>query len=177
MTENLHRLLPEVLVFTYSKELLARIMSNTDITATQDDLRRESSNIISRVDVERVDNQLLELANSCRGCQNLVVDSHPVTIEKYGFRVTPFSRDQLRRLAPDVIVCLYAEPDVIADRILKNAAGRPLPTHSELKLHTQLQCQMASIYAIETGAALFFLDAAYSPEELLDNFLSVVEIK
>jgi adenylate kinase len=133
--------------------------------------------MITREDVEKVDRQLLDVANTCRDRQTLVVDSHPVTIEKFGFRVTPFKKDQLKQLAPDVIVCLYAQAEIIADRISKDAAGRPLPTHSEIDLHTQLQCQVASIYAIETGASLYFLNAAHSPEVLLENFMSVTKIQ
>ncbi len=48
---------------------------------------------------------------------NLVVDSHPVTIETFGFRVTPFAKAQLHDLAPDVIVCLYADGQTLSDRI------------------------------------------------------------
>lgn len=177
LTDNLRKHLPKALIFTYSKELLAWVKPHPGSNTTQDDLRRESSSIITREDVEKVDRQLLDLANSCRGRQNLVIDSHPVTIEKFGFRVTPFAKNQLKQLAPDVVVCLYAKAEIIADRISKNAAGRPLPTYSEIDLHTQLQCQMASIYALETGASLYFLDAAHSPEVLLDNFMDVTQIK
>lgn len=177
LTENLRKRLPESIIFTYSKELLAWVKGRPGLNTTQDDLRRESSNIITREDIEMVDRQLLDLAKSCRGCQNLVIDSHPVTIEKFGFRVTPFSKNQFKQLSPDVIVCLYAKAEIIADRISKNAAGRPLPTLSEIALHTQLQCQVANIYAIETGASLYFLDAAHQPEVLLNNFMDVTKIR
>lgn len=177
LTENLCKRLPETLIFTYSKELLAWVEGRSGLITTQDDLRRESSNIITKENVDEVDRQLLNLASSRKGRQNLVIDSHPVTIEKFGFRVTPFAKDQLKQLAPDIIVCLYAKAEIIADRISKNAAGRPLPSHSDIDLHTQLQCQVASIYAIETGASLYFLDAAHPPEVLLDNFMAVAEIE
>lgn len=176
LTENLRRRLPEVNIFTYSKELLILVEGRSGLKATQDDLRRLSSNIITRDDIERLDKQLLSLANSCRGCQNLVIDSHPVTIEKFGFRVTPFTKDQIKQLAPDVIVCLYAKAEIISDRISENAAGRPLPAHSEIDMHTQLQFQVANIYAMETGASIYFLDAAHSPDILLDNFMHVTKI-
>jgi adenylate kinase len=176
LTENLRKRLPEANVFTYSKQLLTLVEGRSGLTSTQDDLRRQSSNIITREDIEKLDKQLLSLADSCRGHQNLVIDSHPVTIEEYGFRVTPFTKDQIKKLAPDVIVCLYAKAVIIAGRISKNAEGRPLPAPSEIDMHTQLQCQVASIYAIETGASLHFLDADHPPEALLDNFMHVTKI-
>lgn len=176
LTRNLSKRLPEALIFTYSKELLALVKGRRSSVANQDDLRRESAGVITHKDVEDVDRQLLNLAHSSRARKNMVIDSHPVTIEKFGFRVTPFTKEQLRQLAPDVVVCLYAEAKVIADRIKANAAGRPLPSYSEIDLHTHLQCQVASMYAFEVGARLYYLDAAHSPEVLLDNFLGVTKI-
>lgn len=177
LTENLSRQLPDVAVFTYSKELLDWVQRRAKLIATQDDLRRESAKMITREDVRAVDGQLIELANSCRGQQTMVIDSHPVTIEEFGFRVTPFTKNQLGALAPDMIVCLYANAESIIERISKNAAGRPLPSRYEIDLHTQLQCQVASIYAIETGASLYYLNASCSPRDLLENFIRVTEIR
>lgn len=176
LTKNLSKRLPGTSIFTYSKELLSYVKGHQGSALSQDDLRRESSRVITHNDVRKVDEQLLILANSCRGNRNLVIDSHPVTIEKYGFRVTPFEKDQLKLLAPNVIVCLYAKAEIIVNRISKNAAGRPLPTLFEIDMHTQLQCQVANIYAIETGASLYFLDAANAPEVLLANFMDVTQM-
>jgi adenylate kinase len=176
LTENLSQQLPDAVVFTYSKELLDWVQRRAKLIATQDDLRRESAKMITREDVQAVDSQLIELANSCRGRQTMVVDSHPVTIEEFGFRVTPFTKKQLCALVPDVIVCLYANAETIIERISKNAAGRPMPSRYEIDLHTQLQCQVASIYAIETGASLYYLNASCSPDDLLSNFVSVTGI-
>ena len=137
LTENLGKKIPETLIFTYSKELLARVKERESSVATQDDLRRESSALITHEDVNNVDMELLEIVQSSRKRQNMVIDSHSVTIEKFGFRVTPFSKKQIQNLAPDIIVCLYASSDVIVKRIKQNAAGRPLPSTSEVDLHTQ----------------------------------------
>lgn len=176
LTENLHMQLPETLIYTYSKELLAYIKTRQGSATTQNDLRRRSSGIIRREDVEEVDRQLLELAHSSKAHRNMIIDSHPVTIERFGFRVTPFSKVQILQLEPDMIICLYAKAEVIAGRIKANAAGRPLPSLSEIDLHTQLQCQVANMYAFETGASLYYLDASHSPELLLNNFLEVTQI-
>jgi len=176
LTENLSQQLPDAVVFTYSKELLDCVQRRTKLISTQDDLRRESAKIITREDVQAVDSQLVALVNSNRGQRTVVVDSHPVTIEEFGFRVTPFTKKQLGGLAPDVIVCLYASPETIIERISKNAAGRPMPLRYEIDLHTQLQCQVASIYAMETGASLYYLNSSCSPDNLLCNLMSITGI-
>lgn len=129
LTENLRLQQPDTIIFTYSKELLSWIQGRPGINTTQDDLRRESSNIITRNDIERVDKHLLDLVSSTRGRHSLVIDSHPVTIEKFGFRVTSFTKKQIKQLAPDVIVCLYAAADIIAARITKNSSWKAATYH------------------------------------------------
>lgn len=176
LTENLAESHSDTSIFTYSKELLKIVRKREGHIATQDDLRQHSASVITHEDVLAVDLRLLDLLKKTRDKQNIVIDSHPVTIENYGFRITPFSKEQIQGLKPDIIVCLYAGADTISMRILENPAGRPVPTDFELDLHTQLQCQVASIYALETGARLFMLDASATKNELLRTFIKVTKM-
>lgn len=166
----------QVTVFTYSKEL-ARVTSARAGSVTQNDMREQSAKLITRADVEVVDAELVQRARQFKESGGyLVIDSHPVTIETFGFRVTPFTKEMLQQLAPDVIVCLYADAETLTARIEADAAGRPLPPRRELDRHVDLQCQIASIYAIETGASLYFLDASKPRAEVLSNFLKVTHV-
>ncbi|MDR7052901.1 adenylate kinase [Pseudomonas koreensis] len=176
LTELLTSLPAQIRVFTYSKEL-ARVVSERTGPVTQQDMRAKSAALITRQDVEQVDRELIAVAAMIKkDGGTLIIDSHPVTIETFGFRVTPFSKAQLHDLAPNVIVCLYADPRTLSDRIKANPAGRPLPSASELDRHVTLQCEIASIYAFEIGAELFFLDAGKPGEEVLQNFLKVSKL-
>ncbi len=168
----------EVKVFGYSKEL-ARVTSarvGRD-SLGQHDMRESSAKLITREDVTLADQELIEFATEFKKHDGfLVIDSHSVTIENFGFRVTPFSKDMLNRLAPDIIVCLYADALTLESRIKVKSDGRPLPPRSELDRHVDLQCQVASIYAIETGAQLYFLDASVPSPELVSNFMRVTKV-
>lgn len=175
LTKNLYGKKPDTVVFTYSKELANWISQKNATLSSQEDLRRESATIITREDVNQVDQQLLDLVKTKRDTTNIVIDSHPVTIEKYGFRITPFSKEQIAGIRPDVIICLFADANVISDRIKKDAAGRPLPSSSQLDFHMNLQAQVATQYALDIGAALYFLDADCSPSQLLENFLKLTK--
>lgn len=163
-------------VFTYSLEL-ARVTSARIGQLTQKDMREQSAKIITREDVALVDEKLIERATSFRQRDGfLVIDSHPVTIEEFGFRVTPFTREMLSRLSPDVITCLYADAATLEARIKADAAGRPLPPQAELSRHVDLQCQVAWTYAFESGASLYFLDASLPGQEVMKNFMKVAKI-
>lgn len=176
LTESLADKAGQVTVFAYSKELM-KVVSARAGQLNQDKMRERSAKLITRDDVMRVDRQLVELVSILRQREGfLVIDSHPVTIEDFGFRVTPFDKVMLNRLAPDIIICLYADAETLEDRIKASPAGRPLPPKAELERHVDLQCQVASIYAIETGASLYFLDASRPSSELLANFMQVTRL-
>jgi len=176
LTEGLAELSSRITVFTYSKEL-ARVISNRVGPISQADMREKSARLITREDVGLVDKELVQIASRFRQTDGyLVIDSHPVTIESFGFRVTPFSKALLQNLAPDVIVCLYADATTLASRITATPEGRPLPPANELDRHVGLQCEIASLYAFETGASLYYLDASKPRFEVLENFVQVSRI-
>jgi hypothetical protein len=84
--------------------------------------------------------------------RHFVIDSHPVTKEDYGFRVTGFLQDKVTRLAPDCVICLYATPNVITQRISADPQGRPLPTQYELEIHNQTQIPRPIVQCLGTVA-------------------------
>jgi adenylate kinase len=63
-------------------------------------MHQQSSSLITPEDIAAVDQKLLSFVQERRGRINVIIDSHPVTKENYGFRVTTFSLDQLKALAP-----------------------------------------------------------------------------
>lgn len=153
--------------FSYSKELADHIARKRGEVLSEDGIRAASSRSVTTTDVKEVDEGLIELVNRRRGDAHVVIDSHAVTKESYGFRVTPFSASTLRALAPTMIVVLYTAPDVAIARIKANAAGRPVPTLYESALHNDLQATVALIYGIAAGLPVYFLDATASAETLV----------
>jgi adenylate kinase len=106
----------------------------------------------------------------------MVIDSHTVTKEDYGFRVTAFTPEQLRQLDPDVIICLYVTPETTRERILADAAGQPLPSDFELGLHANLQASLATQYAFVLGKPCYLLDSSIGFEVLVKNICSTAKI-
>ena len=91
----------------------------------QDDLRTLSAAVVRPEDVVEVDPALLGLVAENRESRSILIDSHPVTKETYGYRITPFSLDQFARLAPNEIWVLFASPEATRTRIAADARGRP----------------------------------------------------
>jgi adenylate kinase len=158
---------PDVVTFVYS-ELLARHMSEgSKAKVSQKKLREQSAQIVTEKDIEAVDQFLIREVSRLRLRCHVVIDSHPVTKEGYGFRVTAFSIPMLRALMPTRICMLYANPRVIIKRIAKHSKGRPTVTKNEADLHCALQSNVAVCYGLQVGAPIYFFDVSRSVDVAL----------
>jgi adenylate kinase len=163
--------------FCYSERLRDHVRRETGKDLNETDIRQQSAQIVTAKHVEEVDDLLFQEVMHTRSADtHLLIDSHPVTKEFYGFRVTPFSAERLQALAIDTFICLYAAPDVLAERIRKNAQGRPLPTEFELSVHVQLQASVVAQYSVLAGRPCHLVDSNIAPEELASRVRSLAKL-
>lgn len=160
-----------LLTFSYSKELADYINRRDRTSHSQDDMRQQSAGMITKADVDAVDNILVQTVRDRRDSTHVIIDSHPVTKESFGFRVTPFNESQLDAIRPTLILVLYAAPEVLIDRITKQSQGRPTPTTFEASFHNDLQGSVALIYGIHLGLPVYFLDSSKPVPELVEQIV------
>jgi len=158
-----------MLTFSYSKVLADYVGKRSAAELSQDEIRRQSAKVITAEDVQAVDQMLLELVNRRRNDSHIVIDSHAVTKEQYGFRVTAFTLEKLAAIRPTLLICLYADPEIIRARIAADPAGRPQVTKSEAETHDTLQANVALIYGIQLGIPVYFLDSAKPTATLVEQ--------
>ena len=101
---------------------------------------------------------MIERAESLDTTRALIIDTHQVTIESYGFRIVPFDPGALIRLAPTEIWFMAASPEETLRRISESAKGRPLPSLHQAALHTSLQLSLAVEYAAVLGVEMHAFD-------------------
>lgn len=155
-------------VFVYSEEIAKLLTERRGETVSEFDLRTHSSRLITPDDIAEIDRRLEDYIEAKVGQQNILVDCHAVTKEVYGFRITPFGHDQVRRLRLTHIVMLYAHPNVIRERIEKNAQGRPQMTFDEAQMITMLQSSVPVAYASSLGIPMYCMDSSQPPEHLAE---------
>ena len=163
--------LPELLVWEYGARLTEHVMARSPEVASQDDLRACSAGLVTPEDVSEVDRLLLSFVNDHRSDRDVLIDSHPVTKESYGYRITPFSLEQFVRLAPDEIWVLYASPEETRRRIAADSGGRPMVTEEEARMHTAQQTSVAATYGIAVGCPVYLFDTGTSHEELVARLI------
>jgi adenylate kinase len=165
----------KVVVFEYGKELTKYLQEKGTDLSDQSELRQKSSTIVTKEDISILDNRLLDFAHRNRYDKHVIVDSHAVTKEAFGYRILPFSIEQMKRLNPSKIVVMYAKSETILERISKDTQGRPTISAFESDMHTFLQAMVAVNYGIVLHAPIYYLDSDRPFDEIKASFLKLVE--
>lgn len=161
---------PGVEVWEYGARLTEHVRARDAGVTSQDDLRSRSAGLITPEDVAEVDAALLSYVRGRRGDHHIIIDSHAVTKEVFGFRITPFSLAQFADLAPDEIWVLFAGPEQTRDRIRREAGGRPLVSEEEARMHTMLQASVAATYGMSLRCPVYMFDTGAGQAELVERF-------
>jgi adenylate kinase len=143
--------------FDYGQLLLRRKQKHgSDIAYEQ--LRQESARIISPEDVTSTDDWVVAEISRLRTASHVLIDSHALTRESYGFRAVAFSTRHLESLRLDAIIVLRCDPDVLIARTKQNPGGRRELT-TELAREIQvLQEALSLTYAVVCGCPVFVID-------------------
>lgn len=170
LTKALQVRLADLQIFEFGERLTARL-GGTGWIGSQADLRSQSAKAITPEDVRAVDDELIAFVKAKRGIAPVIIDSHAVTKESYGYRVTPYSLVEFEQLSPTQIWVLYTAPDVAIRRIAQNAQGRPMITEEEARFHTHLQASVAVTYGMHLGRPVHFFDSAAPQDELVTSLV------
>jgi adenylate kinase len=160
---------PEVELFQYGNELTKLANAKNASSITQEQVRAKSSSIITKEHVRELDQYLIEFVSANRHRSHVIVDSHAVTKESFGFRITPFSVAQIVSLAPTEIWVLYANARETIRRIKADPEGRQSPTTWEADFNTELQSSVAAIYGVLAPAPVYLFDTRVSQVKLRNS--------
>jgi adenylate kinase len=160
----------------YGQLLLEHKAKQAGIQITYDELRRDSAAVITPDDVFAVDEWVIGQLPAWRAETNIIIDSHPVTKEAFGYRVTPYSLAQVARISFDVVIVLVGDPPTLANRMAKNPQGRPPVDSSQVGFQVQLQAAIASMYGIVCGRPVFAINTtALNAQQVTDTVLDLLE--
>lgn len=160
LVKRLRKACADLEIFVYSELLTQHLRKREKTNISQRKLRKDSAHIVKPEDIEEVDMFLISEVQRLRAVRHVIIDSHPVTKEDYGFRITAFSIPFLLALKPTVICMLYADAGEIIKRISTHSKGRPTVTPYETDLHCSMQATVAINYGIQLGIPIYFLNAS-----------------
>lgn len=157
ITDTISELDSSIQIIRYSDEIKKFYFHKAGIEYTTSQLREASSQLITPNDIGDVDQHVLEKIQSSTASR-IVLESHALTFEPYGYRATPFSLSVLNLINPSIIVCLYSEATVIRNRTIQIQQGRQFRSVEDISVGQYLQMSLALQYAVQTNTAAYFID-------------------
>lgn len=175
--------IPGLQHFDYG-QLLLRRKHREGAEVSYEELREQSSAIISTSDVTSTDDWVISEINRLRQDSDVVIDSHALTREAYGFRAIAYSKTQLDTLQLDAVIVLRADADTLIGRVKLDPRGRREMT-TELAREIQvLQESLSLTYAVVCACPLFVIDSTHrrgcmqlaSPQDLLSKMCATRDV-
>jgi adenylate kinase len=140
-------------------ELLLRRKHQEGSTLSYAELREQSAAVVSSSDVIDTDEWVVDEIARVRLTSDVIIDSHALTREEYGFRAIPFSAALLPRLGLDALLVLRCDPEVLRSRVAADRGGR---RELSVELAREIQTLQESLclqYAVMSGCPFFVIDA------------------
>jgi adenylate kinase len=143
--------------FDYGEVLLRRKQRQGSILSYSE-LREQSSSVISPTDVLDTDEWVIAEITQLRTTSDVIIDSHALTREEYGFRAIPYSKHQLEAINFDAVLALRCDPEVLIARVASDRGGRrELSVELAREIQT-LQEALCLHYAVACGCPAFVID-------------------
>jgi len=139
-------------------ELLLRRKKQEGIVLRYEELREQSSAVVSSKDVSDTDEWVASEIARLRATCDVIIDSHALTREEYGFRAIPYSTRQLDAIKFDAIVVLRCDPQVLITRVSADPRGRRGLTIELARDIQVLQEALGLHYAVVSGCTAFVID-------------------
>jgi adenylate kinase len=150
-------------------ELLLRRKEQQGSVLSYNELREQSSSVITPTDVLDTDEWVIAEIARLRTTSDVIIDSHALTREEYGFRAIPFSARQLEAIKFDAILALRCDPEVLIARVAADRSGR---RELSVELAREIQTLQESLclhYAVMCGCTAFVIDTTgRTPVEVRD---------
>jgi adenylate kinase len=163
---------PDIVVATSFGQLLHRAVERRLATSIlYSEFRSSAASLVTPSDLEEATIELAGNATVSDPNRWLIVDSHAVAREEFGWQANPDTPSRLRRYAYNMIIMLDAPAQVVLERIKKTPNGRLINTERDVALLSELQRGIAIYYSGTIGCPLWIIDA----EPNINTVVDVVE--
>jgi adenylate kinase len=151
--------------------LILRALDRDEITETE--LRRSAASLVTPSILEVATEMLMaEVAKNSE--RIILVDSHAVSQNRYGYVVTPDGASYFGRLRYAAIVQLFALPSTVLARSAALASGRQASVERDVNIHFMLQCSVSVGYSAASECPLLIVEAEKGVDRVAANVESLL---
>lgn len=116
-----------------------------------------------------MDTRIIAEISELRKSSDVIIDSHALTREEYGFRAIPFSAHHLSALQLDALLVLRCDPEVLLARVAADRGGR---REMSVELAREIQLLQESVclnYAVQCGCPFHVIDTSKKTKEEVES--------
>lgn len=136
--------------------LILRALCVDQVTET--DLRKSAASLVTRRVLDEATEMLMaEVAKQSK--RIVLVDSHAVSQDRFGYVVTADGASYFSRLRYGAVVQLFASPSTVLSRSAKAVSGRQASSETDIETHFLLQSAVSVGYSVACECPLFVVCA------------------
>jgi adenylate kinase len=155
--------------------LILRALDREEIT--EPELRSSAASLVTP-SILAVATEMLMIEIAKSSGHIILIDSHAVSQNRFGYVVTPDGASYFGRLRYTAIVQLFASPSTVLTRSAAAVSGRQAIFERDVDMHFMLQCCVSVGYSAASECPLLVVEAeenvnrvAVNVESLLSNVL------
>jgi adenylate kinase len=141
------------------------------------DFRSSAAEVTTAADLSRAAAELASLAAAARdGDSCLLVESHAVARETFGWQAHPDSPSLLAVYAYDALIHLDAPSQLILSRTRSDVGGRLARDERDIAVLAAMQMAVSVYYAATLGVPLNVIDASGPVREVVTSACSLLQL-
>lgn len=160
---------------SFGKLILEALQESGERAVNHSDLRRDVSRLVTPTVIERATRLLEERARSGDARAWAIVDSHAVSQDWYGYRVTADGPRYFAVIRYSAIVNLFADAATVLKRTASDRAGRRALSEKELEIHFGLQAAVSICYGSLSECPVFFVDGGGELDAVVERVHAVLK--
>lgn len=153
-------------------ELIFEIKNQMGATANYEQLRASPNEAIPINYVNLAEELLLSRVSQLRQTTNIILDSHAVVNDHFGFRIVPeisnFDKAHL-----DAIIVIHAPFEVVKIRLAKEPKGRPTISKQIFENYKTLQDSVAIHFGITAKCPVYVLETDNNLDKSVNNLKEI----
>lgn len=155
-------------------ELIHEIKQQHGVNEDYEKLRATPVKSIPINYVSLAEELLLTRVNSLRFETNILLDSHAVVNDHFGFRIAPEISD-FRRVDLNAVIVIHAPFNLVEQRIRTEPKGRNLVSKQIFDQHQALQDTVAIGFSLAAKCPLFVVETNNSLDRTIQILLEIFE--
>jgi adenylate kinase len=156
-----------VRTISFGRLIYDSVLSRTGSNFSYSEFRTVASTVVSPEDIRAATESVADRSRAIDQAQWLIVDSHAVAREHFGWQANPDTPPTLGQFSYDQIIQLDASPETVLRRIEQVPAGRLATRRRDVLILAQLQMSISAYYSGVIGCPLNVVDAEGNVDEVV----------